>query len=102
MKPSDWNFCLVDGTIFEEDNGLVIIPLLPIEYWKEHECLGAGNEFSDVIDWDLFPVGYANYVGTEHEMLCSSKPLDEIRKDLTTLGFVEDENIAQFLIDCYE
>ncbi len=110
LKPSELQFSIhslkeIDG----EDNndfmpevygGLNIITFCPIEYWKESECL-PDYYLSDLIGEELLPDGYNWYICVEETQWCSKKSKDEIRADLTKIGFVESKEMTEFLSNCW-
>jgi hypothetical protein len=89
----------------EEDyKDLNIITFCPIQYWKEHGRLPDfyfADGFSSFQDNNQLPEGYSRYTFVEECQWCSKKSIEEISKELTSIGFVENEEMKIFLSSLY-
>lgn len=111
MKPSDLQFCIHNASVREEDPNLTLITWCPVEYWKKNECLPDYNFANDVAqalpnfvseDVENIPEGYSWYIFVEETQWVSYKTPEEIRAELTKLGFTESKEMEDFLTPLWD
>lgn len=110
MKPSDLQFCLHNGSVREEDSKYTLITWCPVKYWNDNGYLPDyhfGNDLEDSLPknnsgyYDL-PEGYLWYIGVEEIQWVSEKSPNEIRAELTKLGFTESKDMEDFLTPLWD
>lgn len=95
------SFCVHNGSLYEENNDLILIHLTPTSYWADHKALTYGNHFADEAE-RLLPEGYHLYVGTEHEIWCIEvKSKEEVKKELISLGMRHNQEMEDFLTSLF-
>lgn len=77
-----------------------VIVFCPKDYWEEKQCL-PDYFFADKMEAIEFPPEYWHYQFAEETMWCSTKSEEEIRTDLTKIGFVENQAMKTFLDSCW-
>lgn len=98
-KYSDYN---EEEANFEGYNTLNVITFCPVSYWAKDKCL-PDYDFSDEL-WEPeanLPEGYRWYLYVEETQWVSKKSKEEITKELTDLGFVENIPMQKFLSECW-
>lgn len=113
MSNSEYSFCIhsmaekyADYDEDERDypgyNTLNVITFCPISYWAENKYL-PDYDFGDELWGDdrILPVGYRWYIFVEEMQWVCEKPKEEITKELTDLGFVENIDMQKFLSECW-
>lgn len=107
MIPADLGFCIhtVGQTngykeVSSDFDDVNIITLCPVVYWQEHKCLPDyyfANEISD----SIIPSQYSWCVFVEETQWICKKSKEEIKKELSSLGFTELLEMEQFLSECW-
>lgn len=107
MKPSDYYFCLHDDIDIVDDVAgypkyKVLITFAPMLYWKEHKCLPDFYFADKVKQFQPEEQEYVEVIFTEECYWASTKLIDEVRKDLLSIGFVENKQMEKFLTGCWK
>ena len=106
MKTSDFQFCLHNGSVREDDPKYTLITWCPVEYWQKKQCLPDYNFADDLAqalpnyvseEVENIPEGYQWYICVEETQWASDKSPQQIRTELTQLGFTESKEMEDFL-----
>lgn len=101
MKPSELQFSIHDPEVLEERADSLIICFGTIKCWEERECL-PDYYLAGEIDDSLLPPGYNWLIGMEECCwIVFDKSREDVAKELTALGFIENQDQQHFLNACW-
>lgn len=99
MKPSEFYFCLHNGTVRDEDEDITIITFCPTKYWDDKECLPEYSFYEEIEN--IVPSEYLDLGFSEETQRYSKDTEESIRQKLKEIGFVENFAMQKFLSECW-